>query len=92
MLAGHELPVPHSQRVRPQIIKVVGNLGSFIGRLASEFVKSLQQIDPHTNEYLERIRDEQSLTHVAQMVLQYYRRAKDTPASVLLASMLMEHK
>jgi len=41
--------------------KVRGSLVSFIDRLDDELTKSLQNIDPHTTEYIERLRDEQSL-------------------------------
>lgn len=44
-----------------EIIKVRGSLVSFIDRLDDELTKSLQNIDPHTTEYIERLRDEQSL-------------------------------
>src|SRR5271156_1623394 len=44
-----------------ETVKVQGSLVSFIDRLDDELSKSLQNIDPHTTEYIERLRDEQSL-------------------------------
>ena len=44
-----------------ETVKVQGSLVSFIDRLDDELAKSLQNIDPHTTEYIERLRDEQSL-------------------------------
>ena len=44
-----------------EVVKVRGSLVSFIDRLDDELTKSLQNIDPHTTEYIERLRDEQSL-------------------------------
>lgn len=44
-----------------ETVKVQGSLVSFIDRLDDELTKSLQNIDPHTTEYIERLRDEQSL-------------------------------
>jgi len=44
-----------------EVVKIPGSLASFIDRLDEELVKSLQNIDPHTTEYIERLRDEQSL-------------------------------
>ena len=47
-----------------EVLKVRGSLVSFIDRLDDELTKSLQNIDPHTTEYIERLRDEQSLYFV----------------------------
>jgi hypothetical protein len=44
-----------------EVVKVRGSLVSFIDRLDDELTKSLQNIDPHTTEYIERLRDEQNL-------------------------------
>jgi len=38
-----------------EIVKVRGSLVSFIDRLDDELTKSLQNIDPHTTEYIERL-------------------------------------
>jgi translation initiation factor 3 subunit C len=43
------------------VVKVRGSIVSFIDRLDDELTKSLQNIDPHTTEYIERLRDEQNL-------------------------------
>src|SRR5271170_2041763 len=44
-----------------EVVKIRGSLVSFIDRLDDELTKSLQNIDPHTPEYIERLRDEQNL-------------------------------
>ncbi|KAH6572401.1 hypothetical protein BASA50_003241 [Batrachochytrium salamandrivorans] len=41
-----------------QPVVLSGNIASFVDRLDDEFTKSLQSIDPHTTEYIDRLRDE----------------------------------
>ncbi len=43
------------------VIKIRGSIISFIDRLDEEFNKSLQNIDPHGTEYIDRLKDEKSL-------------------------------
>ncbi|KAE8209010.1 hypothetical protein CF327_g6952 [Tilletia walkeri] len=43
------------------VINVRGSIISFIDRLDDEFTKSLQHIDPHTPEYVDRLTDEKRL-------------------------------
>lgn len=44
-----------------QTIAIRGSLISFVERLDDEFTKSLQNIDPHTTDYIDRMRDEVTL-------------------------------
>ncbi|KAK0541265.1 Translation initiation factor 3 subunit c [Tilletia horrida] len=43
------------------VVNVRGSIISFIDRLDDEFTKSLQHIDPHTPEYVDRLADEKRL-------------------------------
>ncbi|CCF57648.1 hypothetical protein KAFR_0C06520 [Kazachstania africana CBS 2517] len=43
------------------IKKILGSIFSFVERLDDEFNKSLLNIDPHSSDYLVRLRDEQSI-------------------------------
>lgn len=43
------------------IVIVRGSIISFIDRLDDEFTKSLQNIDPHGTEYVDRLKDEKGL-------------------------------
>ncbi|KAI1909789.1 Translation initiation factor 3 subunit c [Ophidiomyces ophidiicola] len=44
-----------------ETLKVPGSIVSFVERLDDELIRSLQHIDPHTAEYIERLGDEQLL-------------------------------
>ncbi|EOA83004.1 Translation initiation factor 3 subunit c [Exserohilum turcicum] len=49
-----------------EIFRVPGSIVSFVERLDDELTRSLQHIDPHTSEYIERLTDEALL--YAQLV------------------------
>jgi len=43
------------------IVRIRGSIISFVDRLNDEFTKSLQNIDPHGTEYVDRLKDEKVL-------------------------------
>jgi translation initiation factor 3 subunit C len=43
------------------IVKVRGSIISYVDRLDDEFTRSLQNIDPHGTEYVDRLKDEKPL-------------------------------
>ncbi|ODA80886.1 hypothetical protein RJ55_03846 [Drechmeria coniospora] len=53
-------------------IKVAGSIVSYVERLDDELVRSLQSIDPHTSEYIERLQDEGALYNIIFRGLLYY--------------------
>ena len=53
-------------------IKVPGSLVSYVERLDDELARSLQSIDPHTSEYIERLQDEGALYNIIFRGLLYY--------------------
>ena len=75
----------------PDAVKVVGNLLTFLARLEDEYVKSLQRINPHTHEYVSRLRDEAPLTDLAAGVQAYYVRVGDDKAAATVALLRVEH-
>lgn len=53
-------------------IKVPGSIVSYVERLDDELIRSLQSIDPHTSEYIERLQDEGALYNIIFRGLLYY--------------------
>ncbi len=53
-------------------IKVPGSVVSYIERLDDELTRSLQSIDPHTSEYIDRLTDEAALYNIILQGLLYY--------------------
>ncbi|KAJ3555352.1 hypothetical protein NPX13_g10371 [Xylaria arbuscula] len=53
-------------------IRIPGSVVSYVERLDDELTRSLQTIDPHTSEYIERLTDEGALYNVIFRGLLYY--------------------
>jgi len=64
---------------------------AFVEQLDAEFIKSLQNIDPHTHEYVERLRDEGSILELAAMVHQHYENLGDKKQAAKVAMKRVEH-
>lgn len=58
-----------------ETIQVPGSFGYFVTRLADEYTKSLQKLNPHTGDYVARLKDEAVLLRLAKAVRAYYTRA-----------------
>lgn len=56
-----ELAERSPQTEKDGIVRIRGSIISFVDRLDDEFTKSLQNIDPHGTEYVDRLKDEKGL-------------------------------
>jgi translation initiation factor 3 subunit C len=52
-----------------------------VERLDDEFIKLLKECDPHSNDYVERLKDEVSVTKIIEQVLNYV-EAQGTPTEI----------
>jgi len=73
------------------IVKIVGSVDTFILRLEDEYVKSLQQINPHTQEYVVRLSDEASLVELAESIRAYDLKVGDMQAAAAVSLLVIEH-
>lgn len=67
-------------------VRIRGSIISFLDRLDDEFTKSLQNLDPHGTEYVERLKDECGL-YVTVCRCQAYYKKLGQPDSVFRAVM-----
>jgi hypothetical protein len=58
----------------PNVVRIVGDLSVLISGLQDEYIKSLQNMDPHKQDYVLRISDESALTQVAERAFAWYSR------------------
>ena len=58
-----------------EAVTIAGNLLGFLERLDDEWFKSLQVIDPHTEDYLNRLKDEPVILALAQKVSSHFAKA-----------------
>ena len=72
-------------------VQLSGSLCAFAERLDDEFVKSLQNIDPHTKEYILRLQDECFLLILVHEVLAHYITQNDSTSRVKLCLRMLGH-
>lgn len=63
---------PPTLEAGQKYVKIPGSIVSYIERLDDELVRSLQNIDPHTSEYIDRLQDEGALYNTIVLGQLYY--------------------
>jgi len=72
-------------------VQLCGSLCAFAERLDDEYMKSLQHMDPHTKEYISRLRDECFVLMFLQQVLTYYNERELTVPRMKIAQKILGH-
>ncbi|KAF9323082.1 Translation initiation factor 3 subunit c [Podila minutissima] len=72
-------------------VLIQGSVVAFIDRLDDEFTKSLQNIDPHTTDYVDRLKDEVGLYTVIVRSHAYFTRLEMTDAISRTTMRRLEH-
>ena len=73
------------------VVHIRGSVISFVDRLDDEFTRSLQNIDPHGTEYIERLRDEKALYKSICLAQAYFERASRDDARARVIMRRLEH-
>jgi translation initiation factor 3 subunit C len=73
------------------IVRVRGSIISFVDRLDDEFTKSLQNIDPHGTEYIDRLKDEKVLYCTITQVQAFYEGLKQEDPLSRVIMRRLEH-
>ena len=72
-------------------VVVRGSIISFVDRLDDEFTKSLQNIDPHGTEYVERLKDEKGLYCTICRAQALYEQSKEEDALCRVIMRRLDH-
>lgn len=73
------------------IVRVRGSIISFVDRLDDEFTKSLQNIDPHGPDYVERLKDEKNLYCTICRAQGLYEKSKQDEPTSRVVMRRLEH-
>ncbi|KAF9995598.1 Translation initiation factor 3 subunit c [Entomortierella chlamydospora] len=74
-----------------ETVLIQGSIVAFVDRLDDEFTKSLQNIDPHTTDYVDRLKDEVGLYTIIVRSLAYFSRLEATDAICRTTMRRLEH-
>lgn len=70
-------PKMDSTNQEDHVVQIRGSVVSLVERLDDEFFRSLQHIDPHASEYVDRLKDEKLIYETIVRSVAYFEVAKD---------------
>lgn len=73
------------------VVRIRGSIISFVDRLDDEFTKSLQNIDPHGTEYIDRLKDEKILYQTICQAQAYYESSQQPEPLARVVMRRLEH-
>ncbi|KAF8070237.1 eukaryotic translation initiation factor 3 subunit 8 N-terminus-domain-containing protein [Lyophyllum atratum] len=73
------------------VVRIRGSIISFIDRLDDEFTRSLQNIDPHGTEYVDRLKDEKVLYCTICRAQAFYEKTKQDEPLGRVVMRRLEH-
>jgi len=73
------------------VVRIRGSIISFVDRLDDEFTKSLQNIDPHGTEYVDRLKDEKVLYRTICRSQAFYERTSQPEPLARVIMRRLEH-
>ena len=79
-------------KTNPNLLRLVGSMENYLMRLEDEYTKSLQQINPHTQDYVVRLSDEAFLLELAEGLQKYFERVNNAAAASEVALLRVEHQ
>jgi len=73
------------------VVRIRGSIISFIDRLDDEFTRSLQNIDPHGTEYVDRLKDEKVLYYTICRAQAFYEKTSQSDPLGRVIMRRLEH-
>lgn len=86
-----ELVERHPATESDGVVRIRGSIISFVDRLDDEFTKSLQNIDPHGTEYVDRLKDEKVLYRTISRSQAFYEQTSQSEPLARVIMRRLEH-
>ena len=83
--------VERSPSTEKGVVRIRGSIISFIDRLDDEFTRSLQNIDPHGTEYVDRLKDEKILYYTICRAQAFYEKTRQDDPLGRVVMRRLEH-